>query len=244
MIYLREIYLKRESVSDWSAYPYAIPAIKHLDRLSLNQPVTFIIGENGTGKSTILEALAIKSGFNVEGGSRNMRFTTREAHSALYDDIVLVKEPDKPADGYFLRAESFFNVATEIETRDPSIIQYYGGVSLHEKSHGEAFFTLFMERFFGNGLYLLDEPEAALSPQRQLAFLARLHDLVKLRSQFIIATHSPVIMAYPGARIYQLETDGIGSVRWEETEHYRLTKDFLNNPQRMFRHLEIEPPAD
>ncbi len=225
--------LLRERVEDWRCYPFSIPAIAALDELALDRPVTFLIGENGTGKSTLLEAIAMGCGLNPEGGSKNFRFSTRASHSSLSAHLRLTRSPKRPRDSYFLRAESYFNVATEIEALDrepspgPPIINSYGGRSLHEQSHGESFFALFMERFGGNGLYLLDEPEAALSPTRQLAFLARLHDLVGTGAQFIIATHSPILMAYPDAVIFQMTPDGPQEIAYTETEHYTVTRNFL-----------------
>ncbi len=175
-------------------YPFSLPAVRHLDVLDLHPRVTFLIGENGCGKSTLLEAIAVAWGFNPEGGSKNFRFGTRPSHSELHKFIRLAKGIKRPRSGFFFRAESFFNVATEIEKLDsepslgPPIIDSYGGQSLHEQSHGESFLALMMNRFGREGLYLLDEPEAALSPQRQLAVISRIHDLVNDNSQFLIAT--------------------------------------------------------
>lgn len=181
-------------------------------------------------------------GFNPEGGTRNFNFGTRDSHSALHDCLRLSKSLDRPKDGFFLRAESFFNVATNIENMDsegagPQIIDSYGGKSLHEQSHGESFLSLVVHRFFGNGLYILDEPEAALSPTRQLSVLSRMNQLLQQDSQFIIATHSPILMAYPDAWIYQITESGLKRVAYEETEHYEITRSFLENPQRMLREL-------
>jgi predicted ATPase len=244
--YVREVFLRRSEVPSYEGYPFCLPAVRHLDRLPLHPKVTFFIGENGTGKSTLLEAIAVAWGFNPEGGSRNFRFSTRASHSELADFIGLVKGAKRPVDGFFLRAESFFNLGTEIEKLDedpragPSIIGYYGGRSLHEQSHGESFFALFMHRFGGRGLYLLDEPEAALSPMRQMTFITRMHWLVKAQCQFIIATHSPIIMAYPDASIIQLTADGLSEAAYEETEHYFITKQFLNHRERMLKVLMDE----
>jgi len=201
-------------VPSFDRYPFALPAVRHLDVLDFHPQVTFLIGENGSGKSTLLEAIAISLGFNPEGGTKNFHFGTRASHSELHDYIRLAKGIKRPRDGFFLRAESFFNVATEIEKLDsepggPPIIDSYGGLSLHEQSHGESIMALMLRRFGGHGLYLLDEPEAALSPHRQLSALARLHDLVRDSSQFVIATHSPILMAYPDAWIYNISTGGV-----------------------------------
>jgi predicted ATPase len=229
--YLRQARLKRDDVPSFDRYPFALPAVRHLEALDFHPRVTFFIGENGSGKSTLLEAIAVAFGFNPEGGSRNFNFGTRESHSELHRYLRLVKGIVRPRDGFFLRAESFFNVATEIERLD--VTDSYGGVSLHEQSHGEAFMALLMNRFGVEGLYLLDEPEAALSPQRQLSVLTRLHELTDDGSQFVIATHSPILMAYPEATIYNFSPAGIEQVAYTDTEHYRVTRDFLLRPQRM-----------
>ncbi len=235
--YLFHIELLRDRIPDAGNYPYNLPAIQHLSTLEFHPKVTFFVGENGSGKSTLLEAIAVGCGLNPEGGSRNFNFATRASHSRLCECLRLARPPGVPGDSFFLRAESFFNVASEIERLDrdgggPPIIGAYGGHSLHEQSHGESFFALFKNRFRENGLYLMDEPEAALSPKRQLEFLSLLHDYVKRGGQFVIATHSPIIMAYPDARIYLLGTEGIAEVAYTETEHYLVTRGFLSNPQR------------
>ena len=236
--YAIDVKLKREEVPSFDDYPFSLAAVRHLDVLPLHPRVTYFVGENGSGKSTLLEAIAVSCGFNAEGGTRNFRFGTRTSHSALHEYIRIAKGIRRPKDGFFFRAESFFNVATEIERLDsdgrgPRVIDSYGGKSLHEQSHGESFLALMMNRFGGDGLYLLDEPEAALSPQRQLAALARIHDLVNAESQFIIATHSPILMAYPDAYIYSCSPDGIDRVDYFDTEHYRVMHDFVVNPKRM-----------
>ena len=221
-----------------------IPAIEGLSLLEFHQPVTFLVGENGTGKSTLLEAVALALGFNPEGGSRNFSFSTRDTHSGLYNYLRLHRGPYRPKDGFFLRAESFYNTATEVERladsglSSPSdFLQCYGGRSLHHQSHGESFLNLVHSRFHGQGIYLLDEPEAALSPARQLTLLCELHRLVEAGSQLLITTHSPILMAYPGAEILLLGEGPIHPVEYRETEHYQITKSFLDSPERMLRVL-------
>ena len=240
--YVSRITLQRDRVDSFERYPFALPAVRSLHELDLHPRMTIFVGENGSGKSTLLEAIAVSLGFNAEGGTKNFRFGTRRSHSELHNYIRVAKGFRRPKDGFFLRAESFFNVATEIEHLDegpggPPIINSYGGRSLHEQSHGESFLALLTERFDGKGIYLLDEPEAALSPQRQLAVLARIHDLILDDSQFIMATHSPILMAYPGALIYQCDQDGVRPVAYEDTEHYQITRSFLMQPQRMLEKL-------
>lgn len=240
--FVKSIVLKRDLIGSFDKYPFCLPAIKSLDSLELHPKATYIIGENGTGKSTILESVATAFGFNPEGGSKNFMFSTADSHSELYNYIKLVKGIKKPRDGFFLRAESFYNVASYVDEIDDDAIygtpirDAYGGKSLHEQSHGESFFALFQNRLRGNGLYILDEPEAALSPTRQMSFLTRMHDLTETGSQFIIATHSPIIMAYPDSYIYEIG-DGIRRVRYEETEHYQIMKAFINNREKMLREL-------
>ncbi len=198
----------------------------------------------------MLEAIAAAWGFNPEGGTVNFRFSTRASHSELHTHLRLVKSTRRPKDGFFLRAESFFNVATDIERMDAEptlgspVINSYGGRSLHEQSHGESFLALMLHRFGGNGLYILDEPEAALSPVRQLAVLRRIHQLVEEHSQFIIATHSPILMAYPSAKILLLDDTGFTEVRYEETAHYAVTKAFLADPRHMLEQLFADDEKD
>lgn len=233
--YIRSVKLNRDKIASFSRYPFCLPAIRGLNELNLHPKVTYIIGENGTGKSTILEAIAVAYGFNPEGGTKNFNFTSSETHSELYNYIKLIKGTKAPRDGFFLRAESFYNLATNIDDLErevPGLLTSYGGRSLHQQSHGESFFAVFMNRFYGRGLYILDEPEAALSPSRQMAMITRMHQLVNENSQFIIATHSPILMAYPDSTIYEVR-DGFKRVEYEETEHYQVTRSFLNNTQKM-----------
>jgi len=241
--FVSRVALNRDKVDSFERYPFNLAAIRSLESLELHPKMTIFVGENGSGKSTLLEAIAVSLGFNPEGGSKSFAFGTRASHSVLHECLRVAKGFRRPKDGFFLRAESFFNVATEIERLDeeplggPPVIDAYGGRSLHEQSHGESFLALLMNRFRGDSIYLLDEPEAALSPQRQLAALSRIHDLIEANAQFVIATHSPILMAYPEARIYQFGPDGIAQVAYEDTEHYQVTRNFLVNPARMLRVL-------
>lgn len=237
--FLQHLIFRRETVEAHNVHPYDLAAVKDLHRLDFHPKVTYFVGENGSGKSTLLEAIAVAYGFNPEGGTQNFNFNTRKSHSSLADHIRLAKGR-KPRTSFFLRAESFFNLATEIEHLDqdeggPKIINFYGGTSLHEQSHGESFMTLLTHRFGAKGLYILDEPESALSPQRQLAALFRIHDLINEGSQFLIATHSPILLAYPDSKIYQCSADGIETVSYEETETFQIMKAFINNPQHALK---------
>jgi predicted ATPase len=232
--FVRSVVLKRDEVPDFGSYPFSIPAVRELEQLELHPEVTLLAGENGSGKSTLAEAIAVAAGFNAEGGSQNMRVSTRASHSQLHKHLRLVRGTRRPRTGYFLRAESFFNVATNIEELDegpggPPLIDSYGGVSLHEQSHGESFLSLILNRFGPNGLYVLDEPEAALSLRGNLALMRRMHDLVAEGSQFVVSTHSPILLGYPQARIYVLSEDGIEESRYEDTEQYELTRSFLDD---------------
>ena len=240
--FLLRIQLLRDRVTDPDRYPFCLPALRNLEALAFHPKVTFFVGENGAGKSTLLEALAVECGLNPEGGSRNFNFATRASHSPLHDALRVAKSGGVPGDSFFLRAESFYNVATEVERLGPDLLPAYGGKSLHEQSHGESFFALFKNRFRGNGLYLMDEPEAALSPRRQIEFVAILHGFCSGGSQFVIATHSPIIMAYPDARIYVFGPDGVRDVPYAETEHFLVTRGFLANPSRTLATLLGDGP--
>jgi predicted ATPase len=220
-------------------YPYDLPVVAWLAArggLTLPAGVTFLVGENGSGKSTVVEALAVAAGFNPEGGSQNFRFATRASESSLGDQLVLTWGPRKPRTGFFLRAESYYNVASEIERLGD--LSPYGGVLPHERSHGESFVDLLVHRFGPGGLYLLDEPEAALSVHGCMAVLARLADLVAQDCQVVVATHSPVLLALPGATIYEIDEDGaIARVDYDDALPVRLTRSFLADPDAMLRHL-------
>jgi predicted ATPase len=233
--YIEKIFIDRTR-SPRRDYSFDLPALKNLRTLDLHPQVTFFVGENGSGKSTLLEAIAIANGLNAEGGSRNMQFTTRNSHSVFSDTIKIRRYHALIPDAWFLRAESLFNVATEIDNL--GVQRSYGGRSLHEQSHGESFMSL-VENRFGQGLYFLDEPEAALSPQRQLEFLILLHSVVEQDSQLIIATHSPILMSYPNALIYSFSEEGILPIAYEDTEHFRVTKAFMDSPERLLKHLNI-----
>ena len=241
--FVSEVTFCREPVRD--LYLNELPIVRYFKnnrRLFFDSPVTIFVGENGTGKSTLVEAIAVCAGFNAEGGSRNFSFSTNNTHSELCECISLSRH-NHPKDGFFLRAESFYNMATNIDEMDeapsfdPPVIEAYGGVSLHRQSHGESFMALIENRFFGNGLYILDEPEAALSPKRIMSLMVAVNELVKKNSQFIISTHSPLLMTLPGASIYQLSDDGVERVNYKDTEHYQITKRFLENPERMLSYL-------
>ena len=240
-LYIRQISIQGEIPAD--NYVANIPIVHHLQHhtLELRKPVTIFVGENGIGKSTLIEALAVSMRFNAEGGSRNFNFKTHESHSALHEYIQVAKGGLLKEDGYFLRAESFYNVATELDTNPyAEKLHRYGMKSLHEQSHGESFIALMENRFTGEGLYILDEPEAALSPMRLMRMMYIMHELIEKESQFIISTHSPLLMMFPGADIYQFTQDGMERVRYQDTEHYQVTRMFMDDPDRMFHYLFAE----
>lgn len=229
--YLRSVQIKAEMQPDWSIYPFAVPAVNDIEQLSFHPDVTFFVGENGAGKSTILEAIALALGFSEEGGTLNVRLNSASSASSLFQYLKTIKSFKKPKDHYFLRAESYYNVGTYMN--ELNYVAEYGG-NIHARSHGEAFIKLLTHKFKGEGLYLMDEPEAALSPTMQMVALSAIHELVQQQSQFIIATHSPILLAYPHAKIYQFSDTGVRQISYEQTEHFRVTKDFLNNyPKRI-----------
>ncbi len=233
--FIHRLLVDSSRVPSRRSFPWNLPALRDLDALDLHPAVTFFVGENGSGKSTLLEGLAQAAGFDREGGSRNFNLTERSSWSDAGSALKLQRGVRREKDTYYLRAESFFNVASRIDELGIPL-RNYGGRSLHEQSHGESFLALATNRFAGEGLYLLDEPEAALSPARQLAFLKILHAHAS-GSQFVIATHSPILMAYPNATIYEFNDRGIQPVGYEETDHFRLTRDFLNSRDVFLREL-------
>ncbi|TCD27783.1 AAA family ATPase [Pedobacter psychrodurus] len=220
-----------------SSYPFNIPCLQDLVNLDFHPSVTFFTGENGVGKSTLIESLAVNLGFNAEGGSKNFNFSTSLTHSDLHKYLRVTKGTKKMTDGYFLRSESFYNLATAIDGYDSQLLNAYGGISLHQQSHGESFWSLFMNRFRGNGLYILDEPESALSVTRQMAMISQIHKLVEKKSQFIIVTHSPILLSYPDAIIYEMSVEGLRKVEYEECEVFKIYKAFLNAPNMMLDRL-------
>ena len=241
---LRTIHLRRERIKNWDCYPFNVPVIRTLDEIEVRSQVLFLVGENGSGKSTLLEAIAEKSGFGLEGGSRNFHGTTTPTVQAIMplSDALRLSWNLKQIRGFYLRAESFFNAATYLDAmqaQDPRTLDSYGGKSLHQQSHGESFLALVKNRFHGDGLYLMDEPEAALSPQRQLSFLAMMHDHLRSNAgaQFIISTHSPIILAYPQSQILSFDGPRIEEIEYRDTAAYRLTESFLRSPENYLRRL-------
>ncbi|MFC9894783.1 AAA family ATPase [Nocardia sp. NPDC127579] len=244
--FIRQVALPSRAVT--GSYPFILPAVRYLadsGGLSLQPGVTFLVGENGSGKSTLLEAIAVATGLNPEGGSQNYRFATRSTESLLGEQLVVRWGVDKPRSRFFLRAESYYNVATESERLGPDQLAALGGISPHERSHGESFVDLMVHRFHPCGLYLLDEPEAALSVRGCMAVLARLTELANQSCQIIVATHSPILLALPGAAILEIADDGtIGPVSYDEAMPVRLTREFLSAPEKILHYLLTEDPDE
>ena len=237
MIYINKITNIRP-MEDRKEYPYNIPAILHLDEFEFKSNVTFIIGENGSGKSTFIEAIAVSLGLNPEGGSTYLNYRTYDTHSTLFNDLKLRRGPYRNRDSYFLRAESFYNAASELDriTGYDQMLRNYGGY-LHQRSHGESFLGVILNRLSGNGLYIFDEPESALSINSLYTLMVKMHELEKKDSQFIIATHSPILLAYPGADIYTITNNGLKPTKYEESMPYLLTKQFILNRERVLNEL-------
>ncbi|WP_112270347.1 AAA family ATPase [Lentzea terrae] len=237
MTFIKQIRLDQNA--DTHRYPFTLPVVQHLlkNPIELRKPVTFLVGDNGAGKSTLVEAIAVAAGFNAEGGTQSFNFATKATESSLGDYLTLSWGIKKPRTGFFLRAESFYNVATEIDRIGDGIHASYGGKSLHERSHGESFMDLMTHRFGSRGLYVLDEPEAALSVKGCLTVLRRMHELVDEGSQFIIATHSPILLAAPNAQILEITDGVIDEVPYDAAEPVALTRNFLGEPDRFLRHL-------
>ena len=236
---LAELWLEGNKVKDWKEYPFSIPIIKNLNRLTFTNNITFFVGENGSGKSTLLEAIANKCGFGKEGGSKNISFQTYQEPSSELADVIMLSWTKKILNGYYFRAESFFNLASYLDNLDGgAVLESYGGKSLHQQSHGESFLALFKNRFSRGGFFLLDEPEAALSPQRQLSFLVVLKKILKNNdTQFIIATHSPILLSFPNAQILSFDDEKIHEITYEETNSYQIIKSFINHRERYLQRL-------
>lgn len=236
-MFLTGIRFLRDQVEDFEQYPFTVPAVNSMEQVELSNPITFFVGENGSGKSTLLEAIADKCEFNTAGGGRNNNYDVHASESVLGEYIRLSWRP-KVTNGFFMRAESFYHFATHLEDVDEDGFRSYGGRSLHKQSHGESFLSLFLNRFNGRALYLLDEPEAALSPQRQLTFLRILKELTTQENcQFIIATHSPILLGYPDAQILSFDGGTIEEIDYEMTDHYRITKYFLDHREKFLNEI-------
>jgi predicted ATPase len=241
-IFLRAIRNEHKpSVDD--SYPFNLPIVRNLKTIEFTKSVTYIVGENGSGKSTLLEAIANLLGLNAEGGSKNFNFRTQDTHSSLYEDLRAVRADLTYRSSFFFRAESFYNVASEVDRiarKDRSMLSSYGGVSLHEQSHGESFMALFSNRLKNKGLYIFDEPEAALSYMNQLRFLVWMKDAISEGSQIIISTHSPVILAYPDAEILVADKGKLNSVPYEDCYIYRDMLAFITNKELVIKELFSE----
>lgn len=232
-LFIQGVQIQWEKIEEYS-YLRRIPALQFEENLSFHNPITFFVGENGTGKSTLLEGIAVAYGFNPEGGTKNYQFSTYDSHSKLHSALRLTKGYQKPGWSYFLRAESFYNVATkEEEYADLD----HPSQKYHEKSHGESFLALAQSSFKPHGLYLLDEPEAALSPQRQLTLLIEICRLAKQGSQFIIASHSPILLGIPEAQILSFDEGIIHPCNYKETESFQVTEMFINNREYLLKRL-------
>lgn len=245
-LYVTQISITKEIPK--ANYLSKLPVVENLKRMGgikLTKNVTFLVGENGVGKSTLIEGIAVAMGFNPEGGTINFNFSTVDSHSNLHEYITVSRGYRKFKDSFFLRAESFYNVASNIDQLDsepsfgPPIISHYGGTSLHKQSHGESFMALVENRFCGNGLYILDEPEAALSPVRLMRLMCYIKELADNDSQFIISTHSPILMVLPGAEILEISKEGISTVDYRDTQHFQVTKRFMDAPEKMLTQLNL-----
>ena len=227
--FIREIKIDQ---GDTGTYPFSIPAIQQIEDIAFSTPVTFFVGENGTGKSTITEAIAVAAGFSAEGGTKNYHYESINSTSSLPNHITLVRNYRRERYGYFLRAESFYTTANYADAGTFSaagpIPLYFDGKRIHEQSHGEAFLAII--KGSRPGLFIFDEPESALSPKRLLVLMTEIQKLVAQGSQFIIATHSPILLAFPGAKIYQLSHSGIEEVSYDDVDHVRITREFLTIP--------------
>ncbi len=251
---LHRVTLLRDRVEDWGSYPFCVPVIRNLDEFALRSRICFFTGENGTGKSTLLEAIAVHYGFGAEGGNRNLKADTTASNRSVdpLTRALRMAFDIRTGRGFFLRAESFFNTATLIDKLDsepddssPPISAFYGGKSLHTRSHGETFLTLLECRFRSNGLFLLDEPEAALSPQRQLSFLVLVQDTLKRfkDAQFIISTHSPLLLGFPGAQILSFDGERLAEISYDETSPVQIVRHFVNQREEFLKELFQEAPS-
>ncbi len=243
-LYVREVRISKEiPKQNYLSHLPVVQSLRNLGSIEFHKKVTFIVGENGVGKSTLMEGLAVAMGFNPEGGTVNFNFSTNDSHSDLHNYLTVSRGYRKHRDGFFLRAESFYNVASNIDEMDrelgggPMVIANYGGISLHKQSHGESFMSLVEHRFRGNGLYILDEPEAALSPMRLMRLMVCMQQLIKANSQFIISTHSPILMTFPDSEVLEITEDGIRTVNYKDTEHYMVTKRFMDAPEKIVAEL-------
>jgi predicted ATPase len=239
MMRLISIALDRGKVADWDAYPFTVPAIRAFERIDIRSRIVFFVGENGSGKSTLLEAIAGHYGFGPEGGNRNTQFASTDTLASIdpLRKALRLAFSKRTGKGFYLRAESFFNLATYVDNL--GVAWAYGGISLHHQSHGESFFAILENRIESSGLYMMDEPEAALSPQRQLAMLAMLHQIAHDNNeiQFIIATHSPILLSYPDAQILSFDEGKIREISYRETQSFRIMSGFMASPERYLHHL-------